>query len=457
MVRLLTHAARMFDIREKVSWRQYMKNLYKVLVMLLVMAATLLLANCAGGAPGCPQAAFGGTPCAPGGAGGLGGGGGSGGGGGGGGGGASSPTAFAYAVDQNGTMDGYAFSASGKTFGPISGFSAPAIAKNTGGVGSVVAQGKYLYTVIEDTQQIYGWTIGSDGSLAALANFPILISGLTGIAATTYNQQVVITNPSGTMLFIDQFIPEQIFVYQIASTGQLTLATGSPFSTLNQTLEPQNMAMDGLGRFLYVAEDSGDHSGAFVVGYSVSGTGQLTPIPNYFTWGNIPIWQMQGEPSGNYMLGISAKVQFIYGSDDPHINVYSVDQTSGALSPVANSPFATTYDPFNIAVQPTLSNGEYVYSFSINDTDTAANPIEAYQINTTTGALTAVNGSPFGGLTQTAWGQFDQSGQYLFIYTGVSPNFSLGVLNVSSTGALTETVGTTALQTGGYFAVADTP
>jgi 6-phosphogluconolactonase len=214
--------------------------------------------------------------------------------------------------------------------------------------------------------------------------------------------------------------------------------------------------MDAQGRFLYVTEDSDDHSGSFVVGYSVSSAGALTQIPG--TWGNsIPLWEMQGDPSGKYMVGISGKVQYLYGSDDKHIYVYSIDQTTGVLSEVNGSPFATVYPPFNIAMQPNSTNGEFVYSFSVNDADTGTNPIEAYRLNPTTGALSLVSGSPFSITTPTAYGQFDQRGSYMFIYSGVAPNVSLGVLNVASSGALTETLPTTPLVTGGYFAVADVP
>ena len=367
------------------------------------------------------------------------------------------PAAFAYAVDQNGTMDGYSLNTSG-TMGSISGYTAPTIAKNTGGVGAVVAQGKFLYAVIEDSKQIFGFQIGSGGTLTALSGFPVSITGLTGIAGTTYNQQVVITNPAGTLLFIDQFIPEQIFVYQISSTGALTAAPGSPFSTLGQTLEPQNMAMDGLGKYLYVAEDSGDHSGAFIAGYSVSSTGVLTAIANDYFWGTkVPMWEMQGEPSGKYMIGITAKTASIYGSDDDNIYVYAI-ASDGSLTAVSGSPFATKYSPFNIAVQPKSTNGEFVYSFSINDSDTATNPIEGFELDTSTGALTELSGSPFSSLTTgTAWGQFDQSGAYLFFYSGVEPSVSLGALNVSKTGGLTAAGATTALATPGYWAASDIP
>jgi hypothetical protein len=437
-----------------VRWRQFMKNLFRLLVSLLVVLLMLLLVNCSG-APGCPQATFGSSSCTAGSSGfGGGGNGGTGGGGGGGGGGGSSANALAYVVDQNGTIDGYALNTTAATFGPASGFAAPVVPVNLGGAGMVVAQGQFLYAVFEDLQQIYGWSIDSSGNLTALSGFPISVP-LSNIAALTYNQQVVMTNPTGTLLFISEFADEQILVYQISSSGALTAAAGSPFSTLPASLEPQNMAMDGLGRFLYVGEDSGDHSGAFVVGYAVSSAGVLTEIPG--SPFNIPIWEMQGEPSGNYLLGISGKTQFLFGADDKSLYVYNIDQTTGALSAVVGSPFPTVYTPFNFTVQPTATNGEFIYSFGFDDSGVGTNPIEGYQLNTTTGALTAVAGSPFNGLSSTVWGQFDQSGAYLFGYSAATPDVSLAVINVSSTGVLSETLASTPLTTGGYWAPTDLP
>jgi 6-phosphogluconolactonase len=372
----------------------------------------------------------------------------------GGGGGSSAANALAYVVDQKGTIDGYALNTTAGTFGPASGFTAPIVPVNLGSAGVVVAQGKFLYAVFEDLQQIYGWSIDSSGNLTALSGFPVSVS-LSNIGAFTYNQQVVIINPAGTLLFISEFGNEQILVYQISSSGALTAATGSPFSTLPASLEPQNMAMDGLGRFLYVGEDSGDHSGAFVVGYAVSSAGVLTEIAG--SPFNIPIWSMQGEPSGNYLLGISGRVQFLFGSDDKSLYVYNIDPTTGALSAVVGSPFPTVYAPFNIAVQPTSTNGEFIYSFGFDDSGSGTNPVEGYQLNTSTGGLSAVAGSPFSGLSSTAWGQFDQSGSYLFGYSAATPDVSLSVLNVSSTGVLTEVLASTPLTTTGYWAPTDIP
>ena len=124
--------------------------------------------------------------------------------------------------------------------------------------------------------------------------------------------------------------------------------------------------------------------------------------------------------------------------------------------PVANSPFATTYAPFNIAVQPVAANGDFVYSFGVNDSGQAYNPVEGYLLNTTTGALTAITpGSPFSGVTFALFGQFDQSGDYLFSY-GDSATPQLAVMDdAAGTGVLTETLQPTPLVTPGYWAVTD--
>jgi hypothetical protein len=170
------------------------------------------------------------------------------------------------------------------------------------------------------------------------------------------------------------------------------------------------------------------------------------------------IWQLQGEPTGQFMIGISGNSSTTTGTIDDHIHVFSImpsGATAGTLSEVANSPFLTQFSPANIAVQPNTNNGSYIYSFSSEAL--SYNPIEGYALDTTTGGLTALSTSPFTGVTPGPWGQFDQSGTYLFVYgdlAGSAPG--LTVLNVATgTGLLTQTVSTLPLATGGYFAVTD--
>ena len=362
----------------------------------------------------------------------------------------STSSVYAYAVDQNGTVDSYALNTSASTLAST-GVVGPTIAANGGGVGMVVAQGQYLYVVLEIVQEIYGYSISSSGTLTALNGFPISLSAIGGIPSNGYAQNAVITNPAGTLLFISSATDEQIAVYQIGSDGSLTAASGSPFAIPG--FEPQNLATDGLGRFLYASENTSDHAGTAAIAFSVgTGTsaGTLTLVGTY----SAPIFEMRGDPSGNFMIGISGETVSQGLPDDDNLYVYSINQSTGALT-VPGTKYTTAYAPYNIAMQPNATNGEFVYSFSLNASATA-NPVEAYQINSTTGALSAVSGSPFTTLQATPWGQFDQSGSYLFYYFGTSPA-NLGVFNVAVSGGLSQPVAPVALATSGYWAVTDTP
>jgi len=362
----------------------------------------------------------------------------------------STSSVYAYAVDQAGTVDSYVYNTGAGTFAST-GVTGPSISANGGGVGMVVAQGKYLYVVLQIVQQIYGYSIDASGNLSLLNGFPVSLSAIGGIPANSYTQNTVITNPAGTLLFISSATDEQIAVYQIGSNGTLTVVNGSPFAIPG--FQPQNLAMDGLGRFLYASQNTSNHAGTAAVAFSVgTGTnaGVLTVVGTY----TAPIFEMRGDPSGNFLIGISGQSAASGLTDDDNLYVYSINQTTGALT-VPGTKHTTNYAPYNIAMQPTATNGEFVYSFSLNAAG-SANPVEAFQMNPTTGALSAVQGSPFTTLQATPWGQFDQSGSYLFYYFGVSPA-SLGVFNVATTGGLAQPVTPVPLATTGYWAVSDTP
>jgi DNA-binding beta-propeller fold protein YncE len=436
-----------------------MKNLYRVLVSVLMMLAMLLLASC-NGAPGCPQVSFGVTSaCTAGGGGNLGGSGTGGGGGGGGGGGSGTATAFVYAVDQNGSIDGYNLSTSAGTFQTISGYTAPLVPPSDPGVGMVVVKQQFVYTLFEDqaAEAIYGWSINSTtGALTALANFPV---GVTlSLPLVDFNQYNVTTDPGGNYLFVANSGQNEIMVYAIdGTTGALT-AVGSPVTT---TIEPGNLATDGLGKFLYLCLDGVDHNGGVIVGYTIGVNGALTVIPGgAFTTPPAGIWQLQGDASGKYMIGTSGSTESILGSDDNHLYVFSIDQTTGVLTQATGSPVTTLYSPFTIAMQPPASGGEYVYSFSINDTDTGYNPIEGFQLDPTTGTLTELTISPFSGVFLGQWAQFDQSGANLLVYSnvfnGTTSATQIGALAVDSTsGSLTQAISPATLVTPGYWVVTD--
>lgn len=419
---------------------------------LLVACATIILTGCS--SYSC-HATFGASTCTPSGSG-VGGGGGGTGGTGGGGGGGTAPTVLAYNIVQTGTVNGIAFTAgTTPTLTNISGYTAPTVQVGDPRAELVIAQKQYLYGIFPAAQLLYEWSINATtGALTGLTNSPLTIASLGGmiLGSAGVNLSGVVTNPSGTFLFIADDAGDQILTYQIGAGGVLT---AGPTVSTTGAVQPWNLAIDGLGKYLYVTTGP-EGVGAQVAVYAINAsTGALTLVGSPLA---LNIWQLQGEPTGQFMIGISGNSSTTTGTIDDHIHVFSImpsGATAGTLSEVANSPFLTQFSPANIAVQPNTNNGSYIYSFSSEAL--SYNPIEGYALDTTTGGLTALSTSPFTGVTPGPWGQFDQSGNYLFVYgdlAGSAPG--LTVLNVATgTGLLTQTVSTLPLATGGYFAVTD--
>lgn len=218
-----------------------------------------------------------------------------------------------------------------------------------------------------------------------------------------------------------------------------------------------NLGTDGLGKYLYVVDgNSSTHTGSRVAAYSIGSGGVLTAVVG--SPFGFPMWQVKGERSGKFMIGTSGKTVVSAGVDDNNLYVFSIG-TTGALTQAIKQ--STVYAPFSIAVQQN-SGGSQVYSFGLNDTDTAFNPVEGYTINGG-GTLVADSGSPFTGVGTGSWGQLDQSGSLLFVYGSYFDQSTnqittqIAPISVGSGGVLTQPAGTLTIATPGFWAVTDAP
>jgi len=357
--------------------------------------------------------------------------------------GAGSASAYAF-IDNSGEIEEMTLDTTAGTLLDTSGYTSPTVPQ-VEGWGMAVAQGQYLYTAFPGVGQIYGYVISSDGTLTAINGTPLSAPYMVG--STIGGVQNMITNPAGTFLFVLNQAEYAVYVYSIGSGGVLA-QVGSP---LLLPFEPENMTTDGLGKYLYVSDVVAGDATDSIAAYSIGSTGTLTAVPGSpFTSTGLSLtysmWQMQGESTGKYLIGTTATLL-----GDNHLYVLSIG-SNGAITPVNGSPFITTYSPYRIAVQPS-AGGDLVYSFSYNAIEGGDNPVEGYTLNTTTGVLTAMSNSPFSGAAAD-WGQFDQSGTYLFAYD--SESTSMSVYNVSTSSALTTPVATVGFFNGAW-SVADVP
>jgi 6-phosphogluconolactonase len=238
--------------------------------------------------------------------------------------------------------------------------------------------------------------IPSGSELGNVPLFNGLVSGfdinattgaLTNIAGSPWasglgpDERVAVT-PSGQFLYVTDADNDAISGYSIdATTGALTPLAGNPFPNGNPTVgiypHPDGLAVDPSGRFLYVIFPTTPPG--VIIGFTIdSTTGAITPISN------TPFGTGASGPSA---IAVSGNFVYVTQADDASILGFTINTSTGALTQLPGS-FPTGNNPVAIAIDPL--NGGFAYVTNAND-----KTVSAYSINATTGALTAVPGGPF--------------------------------------------------------------
>ncbi len=204
--------------------------------------------------------------------------------------------------------------------------------------------------------------------------------------------------PSGKFLYVvDDSSPGKVYAFSIAqSDGSLTAVTGSPFAAGDGS---QSLAFDAAGTHLYVANYDGNTISAYSLDTS---TGALTPLANspYAVSGTDP-QPSQIVTAGNYLYVAD------FGTNS--VQVFSIDAGTGELTQgVTGAPFATDTGPVSLAVDP---SGSVLYTANAGQTQAS---ISAFKINSSTGVLTAVTGNPLT-LPVTQYISIDPHGKFLFV------------------------------------------
>jgi 6-phosphogluconolactonase len=238
-----------------------------------------------------------------------------------------------------------------------------------------------------------------------------------------------------------------VSMYTVDScTGSLTAsmpATVATGSTQGESL-PEDMVADPAGRFAYVANlVSNAVDDATISMYTINpSTGVLTPttpatVPTGFLPQGIAI-----DPSGKFV--------YTANSDDNTVSMFTINQTTGTLTPTEPPTIATGWSPGFVTVDP---SGRFVY-VSNQDDDT----ISMYTISPSTGILTPTSPatvptgfSPFGVTV-------DPSGKFAYVPNTYESgnNVSQYIIN-SVTGVLTPDTPSTAVAGNQPTAVAVDP
>ncbi len=188
--------------------------------------------------------------------------------------------------------------------------------------------------------------------------------------------------------------------------------------------------MDPTGRFVYTANLGSDNVSVFSIDQN---TGALTPITaSSFAAGSRP-HDVAVDPKGRFAyVANCGSGQGCTGTGSGSVTGYSIDPVTGALTPVPGSPFLAGLNPTSVTADPT---GRYVYV-----TNTGSGNVSAFSIDPNSGALSPVPGSPFQVGTQPTSLSVDRNGKLLYVANGGSSNVSGLTINQTD-GSLTPVVG----------------
>ena len=296
----------------------------------------------------------------------------------------------------------------------------------------------FLYVANQGDNTVSAFTTNLvDGSLSAIAGSPFAV-GTTPVA--------IAIDPQGKFVYVANAGSNNLSAFTIdASTGALTPVTNSPFAT---GASPAGLMVSYLtvasGGFIYAAYGGSTQvssAKAYIAAFTADPTtGVLSPVAGSpFTVSPPAGYQSTGafaiQPQGNFLF-----VGFIGSFGMPvngGVEIESIDSGTGALAPIAGSPFAAS-----LAITSLIVDRTGAFLFAGNSDDAA---IYGFAIDPTTGVLTAAGSYPAG--TFPAVASIDPSNQYLYA-PGVpgnaypyAPGGSQGNANTSSPYSINATTG----------------
>ena len=221
------------------------------------------------------------------------------------------------------------------------------------------------------------------------------------------------------------------------ASGVASLLPGSPYAT---SYSPSSVVVDPSGLFVCVTDSGASEVNVFGI---TPDTGELVSLRSIPT---------RGGPAAIAISAGSAPIkyvpQFAYVADSGgpaasgnttgsnNVFGFSIDPTAGGLTSLSGSPFAEGLFPEFAVTDPF---GRFLYlanNCSASTCPGTAGSVSAFLINSTTGALATVPGSPFVAGAGTLAAAVDPSGRFAYVVNGQDDTIS-GYSIAPVSGALT--------------------
>jgi 6-phosphogluconolactonase len=263
-------------------------------------------------------------------------------------------------------------------------------------------------TLLDINQSSGNLSVPVSTSIVVTVNPPNIFAAGTGPIALQMS-------PTAPFLFVANQGSSNVTSYTVdPGTGSLGTVDHSPFA-ISPTSHPTALAVSPKGDFLFVANGT---EGTVAV-FNIGGAGVLTQV-------GPPI--SMGTGATPTAVAVEHSGRFLYVADSAHNAVLGFSiQTGGGLSAITGSPFAAGAAPSGLGIDP---QGALLFA-----ANSGSNSVSAYAIDSTSGALGAVSGSPFatGGVGPSA---VAVDAETSIVYVTDQISHDVAAFSIASNGAL---------------------
>jgi len=183
----------------------------------------------------------------------------------------------------------------------------------------------------------------------------------------------------------------------------------------------QILCSPAMGQYVYVTNSGSDNISAFTLH---ANTGAMAPVAGSpFPAGSSP-QSITSTPSKKFL--------YVANFKDNSISGYLINASNGVLTPMMGSPFVTGKAPSDITVDQT---GQYLLGVNSDD-----NTISIYAIDPSSGALSQITGSPVKIGNRPTNLQMDGSGSFVYVVNDGDQTIA-GYFFNKNNGSITSTAG----------------
>jgi YVTN family beta-propeller protein len=265
------------------------------------------------------------------------------------------------------------------------------------------------------------------------------------ITTGAVDPQSIAVDPAGKFVYVASLgcsggVGGYVSMYTINPTTGALASIGPPVSTYGYGVYADSVTVDPFGKFAYVTNsgdvyDYGDGADGSVAMYTINATTGALASTGTIN-GNCPGFCLPSsvvvDPSGKF-----AYVAY-GGGGSTGVSMYTINGTTGALTSIGT--IAAEGIPNSVAVDP---SGKFVYVANANATPGSAGNVSMYTIKATTGALASIGTIAAG--TDPVSVVVDPAGKFAYVTNSGSNDVSMYTIS-PTTGALTS-IGTIAAGT----------